>query len=551
MLKKLSISNFAIIRHLVLEPVQGLNIITGETGAGKSILLDALELILGSRADIKSQSNWGGKCVIEGEFFLDKSTFETVFMEFDLDFDEITTIRREISANGKARSFVNDTPVSLGVLKSIAEQLVSMHGQHENSELHNRKFQFDLIDTFSGCSGLRSEYSEGFTQWRSLSAQLGQYRQERDAMLREKDYLTFLLDEFAKAELKKNEENEAEEELKVLNHAEQIASVAGELNEAITDSENALVDSLQQLRSRIRSIAELHPSAKSISDRLVSVIAELKDISEEASALSQSVQSDPRRIEFLNERISLIQQLKRKHGAEELDDLFRREEDLVSKLNSMSGMDETVEKLELECRLLKENLIRQADELHRIRVENANRLSRVICEKLNELEMQHADIRFKLEHAEELNEFGSSSLQLLFTANLGMPLQALNKVASGGELSRLALCIRSVEASGKSLSTLVFDEIDTGVSGRVADTIGNMFRKISNGHQVIAVTHLPQVAGYGNAHFYIGKREEEGQTSTYVKKLNPSERVEELAKMLSGNQSTDIAKKNAKQLIKQ
>ena len=550
MLLKLSITNFAIIKKMVFEPQSGLNIITGETGAGKSIILDALNLILGSRADIKTQSEWGEKCIIEGEFALNFKQYKSTFAELDIDFEDVCIIRREININGKTRTFINDTPVSLQQLRFLSSSLVSIHSQHENTQLNDRNFQFDLLDSFAKINSDVLAFQTGYSQYRKNQNEIQQLSSQQNALLKEKDFLQFLLNEFEQAALQLNEEELLENELLILNNAEQVTQVTSLVLNTLTGSEQSIVDTLNQIKSKFKAIENVHASAAEIYSRLQSSIIELKDIASEASTLNELVLGDPKRIEVINERLNLIQTLKRKHAANEFNDLFKINESLADQLFNIGNIDQKLEILNEENAKLYTKLKSEAQSIHKSRIKSSLSLKSNIETILHGLEMPNAQIEFDLHETEELNEFGCSELVLKFTANLGMPLQSLNKVASGGELSRLALSIRSIEAKHKHLNTLVFDEIDTGVSGKVADTIGQVFRQISSNHQVIAITHLPQVAGYGDKHFMVCKKEEANTTVSYLKELNPNERVEELAKMLSGNEATEIAKQNALELLK-
>ena len=550
MLLKLSISNFAIIKKMVFEPHSGLNIITGETGAGKSIILDALNLILGSRADIKTQSEWGEKCIIEGEFALDLKQYESVFSALDIDFEDVCIIRREINTNGKTRTFINDTPVSLQQLRFLSASLVSIHSQHENTQLNDKHFQFDLLDSFAEINSVVQTYQSGFVLYRKNQNEIQQLNSQQKALLKEKDYFQFLLNEFELAALQENEEDLLDNELLILNNAEQVSQVTSQLINTVSDSEQSIVDTLNQIKSKFKAIENVHVSASDIYTRLQSSIIELKDIASEAASLKELVQGDPNRIELINERLNLIQTLKRKHAANGFNDLFAINESIADQLFNIGNIDQKLEILNEENAKLFAKLKGEAQSIHKSRIKSSRSLKSNIETILHGLEMPNAQIEFDMHELPDLNEFGCTELALKFTANLGMPLQALNKVASGGELSRLALSIRNIEAKHKQLNTLVFDEIDTGVSGKVADTIGQVFRQISSAHQIIAITHLPQVAGYGDAHFMVCKKEEANTTVSYLKELNSNERVDELAKMLSGNEATEIAKQNALELLK-
>lgn len=554
MLLKLNITNFAIIKSIVFEPSGSLNILTGETGAGKSIVMDALGLILGSRADIKTNSpvktGKDEKCVVEGVFLLDKEKYEPIFESMDLDFEEETIIRREISDQGKSRSFINDTPVSLMQIKTITNSLVSIHSQHENSRLGDRDFQFGIIDAFAKLQPLLETYREEFSSFKGQLNALKARKEQQSAYMKEKDYLNYLLEEFENAGLQPDEEGQLENELNLLNNAEAIVSVADNIMQNLTENEITLVDSLSQLKTQLKNIVNVSGLAKELFGRMESAIIELKDISAEAERLRQSATSDPQRLEWVNQRLQLIQNLKRKHSISEYNELLEEERNLSDKLLSIGNIDREIEELEKSIVSGKKALEALALKLHDGRLKTAGTIELEIKALMEKLEMPKAVIKFELKPKEDFDEYGRSDLEILFTANTGMPLQPLNKVASGGELSRLALCFRSIEAENSDLSTLVFDEIDTGVSGKVADTIGSLFNKLSERHQVIAITHLPQVASYGDSHFLIGKREEGQQTVSYLRKLDKKERVDELAKMLSGNVATEIAKKNAIELLK-
>ena len=550
MLLKLSINNFAIIRQVDFAPSKGLNIITGETGAGKSIILDAFNLILGSRADIKTQNDWSDKCVIEGEFALNIDQFGYFFKDNDIDFEEITIIRREINTSGKSRTFINDTPVNLQQLKTLGEKLVNIHSQHENTHLTDRTFQFELLDNFAGISDDVLAYRKIFRSYKEKETELTKLKSEQDRMLKEKDYLEFLINEFANLDLKDNEEAGLETELNVLSNADQIVQIAEWISSSVSDSENAIADVLTQIRNKLRTIENVNEKSKEISTRISSVIIELKDIADEADALKNSVTADEGRMEQINERLSAIQHLKRKHNVTDFPELLKVNEQIADQLINIGNIDRQVEELESHLDTQRKVLVKVSNELHAKRLKAAPKLKSEIETLLKSLEMPNAKIEFELDTKEQSDDFGMSVLTIKFSANPGMSLQPLNKVASGGELSRLALCIRAIEAGNKQLNTLIFDEIDTGVSGKVADTIGKMFKQISINHQIIAITHLPQVAGYGDKHFMVGKKVENNTTISYMKDLDANERVEELAKMLSGNESTEIAKKNARELLK-
>lgn len=537
---------------MVFEPSQGLNIITGETGSGKSIIMDALSLILGNRADIKTKTEDGNneKCIVEGVFQLNASKYSALFESLELDFEEQTIIRREINDNGKSRSFINDTPVNLQQIRAITQNLISIHSQHENTQLTDRDFQFNLLDAYAGITTEVQQFKKEFIAYKQKLAHLRESEQKQQAWLKEKDYLNYLINEFDQVALQTNEEQSLELELNLLSNAETIAQVSDAMVQILTDAELSVIDALNQLKTQLKSIVNVSNVSKDLYDRIDSAIIELKDIASEADHLKQSATPDAARLEEVNNRLLTIQNLKRKHGVIAFEDLLKEQSVISDKLFTIGNIDHEIEVLKTELKADERRLEVLAKELHVQRSKSALKIESEIKKLLANLEMPKAEIKFELTDRQQFDEFGKTEFNILFSANVGMPLQALNKVASGGELSRLALSFRSIEAGHSDLSTLIFDEIDTGVSGKVADTIGALFEQLAHKHQVIAITHLPQVAGYGHSHFMIGKREEQNRTVSYLKLLNAKDRVDELAKMLSGNAPTEIARKNALELIK-
>lgn len=551
MLQKLSIQNFAIIRHVEVSLAKGLNIFTGETGAGKSIILDAIDLVLGARADIKGLDvSSRDKIIIEAEFLLDKKKFEPLFLQLDVDFDTSTIIRREILPNGKSRSFINDTLVSLQQLRMLTSQLVSMHSQHENTELTERSFQFNLLDGYARIKPDLADYKTGYKLYKKNELRMKELLEQQQQLMKEKDYLEFLLNEFEAVNLQAGEEEKLEAELNLLSNAESIVQVSSWIVEAIQENENSVAEILTQIRNRLKQLENVNTRTKELSMRLQSSIIELKDIADEAGDLQTSVTANESRMDEINGRLNTIQGLKRKHGVANIMELLQEYGKIAQKHGEIGNIDEEIETLHKSNEALLQTLKKNAKQLHDKRTKAAAKLKSELEESLKALEMPNATVLFDLSETEHLDEYGMTELKLLFTANLGVAPQLLSKVASGGELGRLALCIRSIEAANANLSVLIFDEIDTGVSGKVASTMGRMFKQIAGHHQVIAITHLPQVAAYGDEHFMVSKREENNRTISYVRHLDRDERVEELAKMLSGNKATEHARKNAMELLK-
>lgn len=548
MLRKLKIKNFAIIKNATFEPSKGLNIITGETGSGKSILIEALNLILGQRADFKFQNSQSEKCIVEGVFTSNNPKITSLLKAQELDIEEEIIIRKEISTNGKSRTFINDTPVNLNQLKSITEHLVSVHSQNENLSISNPTFHFQLLDIDNTLN--IDQYKQLFKEYTSNKTKLHQLKETHKNNLKERDYLQFICEELTQINVQINEEKTIEEELNILNYAEEINQSGDLISNTLTESENSILDNLNNIKSKFKNLQNTNEIANSIFKRIESLISEVKDLSKEVIDFKDNAISDPIRIEELNSRLMLIQNLKRKHSVQTEEELMTLQIELSNKLNSIQDDDKSIEALENDVLKSEKKLFEQAEIIHKKRIEEAQKLEKKIELLLAELEIPKSKFKYQISKSEQLNKNGITQLEMLFSANEGIEMQALNKVASGGEISRLALCLRQLESKNHKDHCLIFDEIDTGVSGKVASTIGNVFKDISKSHQIIAITHLPQVAGYADSHFSISKQAINGITQSQIIELNDSERIEELAKMLSGEKATAIAKENAKELIK-
>ncbi|MBC7426777.1 MAG: DNA repair protein RecN [Bacteroidia bacterium] len=551
MLKELRIRNFALIRELTFVPGKGLNIITGETGAGKSILLDALSLILGERGGIRTQSEFGEKCIVEGLFDVAGYDLEKAFAELDIDYSDEVIIRREINPAGKSRTFINDSPVQLAVLRSLSGRLVNIHSQHENTALNTSEFQTGLVDAFAGITEQSNKFGQLYRQHLKKLHALDALKQSQSRLIKEKDYLEFLSNELDVAGFKSGEEEEMEKQLAVLSNADEIDTQAAYVAEKLYGEEQSISDQVTELKNRIKPISNLSAALETAYNRLSQLAIEAKDLSREMEALRSASNADPAKLNHLNERLQLLQTLKRKHGANDLDELEKIFGDISSQLLEIGNIDEELERTELDVVKSAAGLASEASKISKARKKVIPLIEKKISGMLEDLELKQAEFTISAEQMPEghYNEAGSDTIRFYFTANAGMPPQPLNKVASGGELSRLALCFKSVIAENSSLPTLIFDEIDTGVSGEVAHKIGLMMHQLGKGHQVIAVTHLPQVASKGDQHFFIYKSDIEGKVSTSIKKLTPEERIIEVAKILSGNNPGDNALANAKELL--
>jgi DNA repair protein RecN (Recombination protein N) len=552
MLQKLFIQNYALIDELEIEFGKGMNIVTGETGAGKSILLGALSLILGERADKSALVDLTKKCIIEGVFVADKKLVNNFFKAHELDPDTKTIIRREISSEGKSRSFINDTPVSLNQLKELGELLVNIHSQHETLLLNEARFQLSVVDAYAQHDNLLREYGERYKQYRKHLAELEQLKEEEKKSKADYDYFQFLFNELAEANLNTGEQEKLEEELRTLTHAEEIKSVLTSVLASMNGGENDLLNQLSSLNSSVNAIAKYNTKAGDIAMRLKSVSIELKDIQSEIESINDEVNYEPNRIEEINERLNIIYRLQQKHRTKDVNGLLLLKDDFEKKVQSIASLEDKISLLEKASESMKSGLKRQAGIISTNRNKAIPQLTSEIRKLLKEVSMPDAVLKIenKVRTEDDFNADGIDEISFLFSANKGVVYQPINKVASGGELSRLMLCIKASVAQLISLPTIIFDEIDTGVSGETAVNVGKVLKNLSRHHQLVTITHLPQIAGRGDAHFYVYKEVSNKKTTTNVRKLTNDERTVEIAKMLSGEKPSAVALENAKELLK-
>lgn len=548
MLRSLEIKNYAIIEHALIEFGQGLNIITGETGAGKSILLGALGLTLGERADSKSFYNPDEKCIIEATFLVDEK-LKSFFLDNELDFDATTILRREIAPNGKTRAFINDTPVTLDALKSLAENLVNLHSQNETLELNSRGFQLELVDFAAKNESLLAGYKNTFNQWKSIGAKLNQLKHQQQSAQQEFDYNSFLLKEIEDAKLEGLVLEEMEAELNALSNAESIKSKLFLLVKAIENDDYSALSILNKAYSEIRDIARLGKNFEEIAERINSSIIELEDLKNEAENLAENTELDAERIAELEEKVNVANKLLKKHGLVSIESLMQLRDELAEKTASLSNISDKIEQLEKEVQNLFSEAEKQAQKLSEARKKATAGVEQKITETLHKVGMPSAVFKVTVKQLPQLTESGSDEIEFLFSSNKGFEPQPLKKIASGGELSRVMLSIKSLLADSTSMPTLIFDEIDTGISGEVAAKVGEVFRSISKGHQLISITHLPQIAARAEHHFFIFKKEKEGKTQTQIQKLTEEQHVRAIARMLSGETISEASLTNARQLI--
>lgn len=549
MLQKLSIRNYALIDSLDIEFDQGLNIITGETGAGKSIILGALSLILGQRAESKYFFNQAKKCVIEGYFLLADEKLKELFEQNDLDFAFDTILRREISMDGKTRSFINDTPVTLTILKQIGEQLIAIHSQHATQEINNSDFQLLIVDTLSNHTQLLNSYRTGFKQLKAQKLRLKELISHADEARSKQDYEQFLFNELEQAALKIGEQEELEVELERLTHAETIKRGLLSATALLNENEVSAIAILKEAGIQLQSVEKFDPSVNVLYERLRSAIIEIKDIADETLTIEENTLHSAERLSIIQQRLDLLYTLQQKHRVANNEALIELQQQLEDNLNQLSSSDEQIELLKKEIATLTEQLTKQALQLSKNRKEAIKKVTNETSKTLHKVGMPNAHIVLQQQDLTDLGKDGIDTIQLLFTANAGQEAAPVNKVASGGELSRLMLAIKALLAKHTSLPTLIFDEIDTGISGETALKVGQVIADLGKNMQVLSITHLPQIAAKGNSHYFVYKNEVADRTTTGIRKLTAEERVSTIAEMLSGKNPGLSALQNARDLL--
>lgn len=549
MLQKLWIRNYALIDTLEIDFNKGLNIITGETGAGKSIILGALSLILGQRAESKYFFNQDKKCVIEGSFLLADDQLKPLFETNDLDFQAETLLRREIAADGKSRAFVNDTPVNLGTLKLIGENLIAIHSQHATQEISNTDFQLLILDALANHQPLLKNYKQSYKQLKQLEQNLATLKQQTDEAKNKQDYEQFLFNELEQAALKAGEQEDIEQELEKLTHAESIKRSLLASTNLISESETAAINLVKEASLQLNSVEKFDPAIAELNERLKSVLIELKDLAIEISSVEEGTEHNAQRLQTIQDRLDLFYSLQQKHRVGNNAELLVIQEQLSDNLNAILNSDEKLEKLQKEIDELNALLFKQAKELDSNRRKAITIAEKEVGKSLKQMSMPNAALTFNLASQAQLNSNGINEVRLLFTANAGQQAAPVGKVASGGELSRLMLAVKALLAKHTALPTLIFDEIDTGISGETALRVGEVIDALATDMQIMAITHLPQIAAKGNSHYFVYKNEKTDKTTTGIKKLSANERVDAIAEMLSGKNPGASALQNAKELL--
>lgn len=548
MISNLKISNYALIENLEISFISGYITITGETGAGKSILMGALSLILGQRADSSVLLKKDQKCIVEGLFKINE-IYRPFFEENDIDFEKDSILRREILPGGKSRAFINDTPVTLSLLKALGDQLVDIHSQHQSLQLNDQLYQLQVVDFVSGNDKLLKEYQALYSEYGLKRAELTKHREEIAKISGELDFFRFQYDELLAAQLKTDELQLLEEEIRQLEHAEEIKLALKDAGVAI-EGDGQILNILNEAVILQKRISKLHSPSAGFAERLESAYIELKDVATEMLSLAERTEHNPERLEQARDRVDLIYRLLQKHRVKEVGELIDIREQLNQKITAITFSDDLVNRLNKEVDHLLNLVKKSAEELHAIRQKTGKFIEKEIAAQLVQLGIPNASFVVKTELTEQPGKYGMDNIRFLFSANKQSPVEDIAKVASGGEISRLMLSIKSMLSDYKGLPTLIFDEIDSGVSGEIADKMGAIMKRMSGGRQVIAITHLPQVASQGEEHFLVYKQDTEESTVTHIRKLNRDERVIEIAKLLSGEKLTDAAISNAKELLR-
>lgn len=549
MLSRLTISNYALIDELTVGFESGLNIITGETGAGKSIILGALSLILGARADTGSLRHPDRKCIVEGAFKVDGLRLESFFTENDLDYDTVTIVRREILPSGKSRAFINDTPVNLPLLRELSLRLIDIHSQHQNLELSGQKFQLQLVDLVAGSEPQLNGYRALYDETSSLARKLEEVREAARTARAELDYHEFQYNQLEEARLKAGEQEELEEERERLLHAGEIKEGFSQVADLL-DGDHFPV--LQQLKESVRNLDKIRGFLKEAAElhgRLESTYLELKDIAAEVSHNAENIEFQPARLQAVSDRLDLVYTLQQKHQVATVEELLALQDELGRKIAAVTGHEEEIARLEKAHAAALQSMKAEADKLTKLRKSVFPEIGKKVVDVLVQLGIPHAV--FKVEHQTAVNygPTGNDIVQFHFSANKNGTPDEISRIASGGEISRVMLALKTLISGSRMLPTIIFDEIDTGVSGEVALKMGTILKKLSEGMQVINITHLPQIAGKGNHHYKVYKQETATASITSIRKLTATERIEELAVMVGGDNPSDIARKAALELL--
>lgn len=550
MLKHLYIKNYALIDQLDIDFATGFSVITGETGAGKSIILGAIGLLLGQRADSKAVKTGCQKCTIEAQFDISRYNLNAWFDENELDIEEgECIIRRELTATGKSRGFINDTPVTVQQMKELGDMLVDIHSQHQNLLLQKTDFQLSILDIIADNEPLRADYQKTYVEYKKSIRELEELKQSLADSRDKEDLMRFQLEELSSANLTDGEQEELEQEQEVATHTEEIKTALYGADQLMSE-EGATIDLLRQASNKLASVTQIYSKIEPLSERMESALIELKDIASEVAREADTIDFNPERMAAVTERLDLIYTLQRKHHAGNIAELLQEQERLSQIINGIDNSDEAIKEKEQLCSKLLDNATKLAGKLSQTRKKASTKIEKDICNRLEALGMPNVDFQIKIEQG-DLTPTGQDIVSFMFSANKGMALRPVAQVASGGEIARLMLSLKALISTTVKLPTIIFDEIDTGVSGKIAEKMAEIMKEMGNsGRQVISITHLPQIAALGIYHYKVEKHDTKEITTTIMRQLSDEERIDEIAQMLSGSDITDAAKTNAKELLK-
>lgn len=550
MLRSLYIQNYALIEKLDISFGAGFSVITGETGAGKSIILGAIGLLLGQRAEVKAIRQGASKCVIEARFDISAYGMESFFEDNELEYEEECILRREVYASGKSRAFINDTPASLVQMKELGEQLIDVHSQHQNLLLNKEGFQLNVLDILSHNDEQLSAYQSLYREWKQAQQELADLIARAEQNKADEDYIRFQLEQLEEANLSAGEQEELEQETDMLSHAEEIKAGLFRVGQLLTSDEGGLLAGLKESLNTMLGLQKVYSPATELAERLESTYIELKDVSQEVSSQEEDVEFNPDRLEEVNDRLNLIYTLQQKHRATTVEELLTLAEEYAAKLAAITSYDERIGELTTLCDTLYNKVRKQAAVLTKARTGAAREVEKQMASRLVPLGMPNVRFQVEMGIRKEPGVHGEDTVNFLFSANKNGSLQNISSVASGGEIARVMLSIKAMIAGAVKLPTIVFDEIDTGVSGEIADRMADIMQEMGEqDRQVISITHLPQIAARGCAHYKVYKQDNETETNSHIRRLADEERVEEIAHMLSGATLTEAALNNAKVLL--
>lgn len=552
MLTQLYIKNFTLIDELNVDFHPGFSVITGETGAGKSIILGALGLLLGNRADVKTIKEGTQRCIVEGHFDITRYALEQFFFENDIDFvGEDCILRREVNSNGKSRAFINDTPVGLNLMKELGEQLIDIHSQHQNLLLQKQDFQLSVVDIIAKNQSLLTQCKKEYAEYNDSKSKLQRAKQSIEESKTNIDFIRFQYNELAALNLQVGEEESLEQQSKTMQHSEDIKSSLYEVDSNLSDESTGIITRLYRSLSAIKSIADVLPQAEDITERLDNTYIELKDISSEVSDMLENIEYDPQELERINNRLDAIYTLQQKHHVNSVEELVRLQEDYKATLDNVENSDVALEELENSMKESLTKVSKTADELTKKRKASIKTIVSDIAERLKALALPNVSFNIDIKK-KEISSNGCDDVEFFFSANPGTPLRPISEIASGGEIARVMLSLKAMLSGAVKLPTIIFDEIDTGVSGRIAEQMAVIMKEMGHSdRQVISITHLPQIAAQGSNHYKVYKEQDNNETHSHLTHLTDDERIQEIAQMLSGSNVTEAAINNAKELLGQ